>query len=221
VSGLKAVLLDIDGTLMDSNDEHARAWVDALAEFGHTVEYARVRRMIGMGGDKVLPELTGIEEDTDEGTRIKDRRGEIFRERYLPTLKPFPRAADLLRRFGEAGLTLVVATSASKTDMKGLLKQGGLEELMDEKTSSSDADASKPDPDIVQAALKRGGCEPGQALMLGDTPYDIQAAGGAGVRCVALTCGGWSEDELGDAVAVYRDPADLLERFDESPFARG
>lgn len=221
MSGLKAVLLDIDGTLMDSNDEHARAWVDALAEFGHTVEYERVRRMIGMGGDKVLPELTGIEEDTEEGTRIKDRRGEIFRERYLPTLKPFPRAAGLLRRFGDAGLTLVVATSASKTDMKGLLEQGGLESLMDEKTSSSDADASKPDPDIVQAALKRGGCEPGQALMLGDTPYDIEAARKAGVRCVALTCGGWSEEELGDAVAVYRDPADLLERFDESPFARG
>lgn len=221
MSGLKAVLLDIDGTLMDSNDEHARAWVDALAEFGHAVEYERVRRMIGMGGDKVLPELTGIEEDTDEGTRIKDRRGEIFRERYLPSLKPFPHAADLLRRFGEAGLTLVVATSASKTDMKGLLKQGGLEDLMDEKTSSSDADASKPDPDIVQAALKRGGCEPGEALMLGDTPYDILAASRAGVRCVALTCGGWSEDELKDAVAVYRDPADLLARFDESPFARG
>ncbi|MBB4636197.1 HAD-IA family hydrolase [Longimicrobium terrae] len=221
MSGLKAVLLDIDGTLMDSNDEHAHAWVDALAEFGHTVEYGRVRRMIGMGGDKVLPELTGIEEDTDEGTRIKDRRGEIFRERYLPTLKPFPHAADLLRRFGDEGLTLVVATSASKTDMKGLLKQGGLEKLMDEKTSSSDADASKPDPDIVQAALKRGGCEPGEALMLGDTPYDIEAANKAGVRCIALTCGGWREDELKDAVAVYRDPADLLARFDESPFARG
>nr|WP_276510217.1 HAD family hydrolase [Longimicrobium terrae] len=213
--------MDIDGTLMDSNDEHAHAWVDALAEFGHTVEYGRVRRMIGMGGDKVLPELTGIEEDTDEGTRIKDRRGEIFRERYLPTLKPFPHAADLLRRFGDEGLTLVVATSASKTDMKGLLKQGGLEKLMDEKTSSSDADASKPDPDIVQAALKRGGCEPGEALMLGDTPYDIEAANKAGVRCIALTCGGWREDELKDAVAVYRDPADLLARFDESPFARG
>ncbi|HEX8390794.1 MAG TPA: HAD family hydrolase [Longimicrobium sp.] len=221
MSGLKAVLLDVDGTLMDSNDEHARAWVDVCQEFGFSVDYERVRRMIGMGGDKVLPELTGVDEEDEKGKQMKERRGEIFRERYLPTLKPFPRAAELLRRFSDAGLTLVVATSASKTDMQGLLKQGGLESLMDEKTSSSDAEASKPDPDIVEAALKRAGCAPDEALMLGDTPYDIQAANRAGVRCVAVTCGGWSAEELGDAVAVYRDPADLLARFHESPFAAG
>ncbi len=217
----RVVVLDIDGTLIDSNDEHAHAWVDVGREFGHTIDYDRVRRLIGMGGDKVLPELTGIEEDTDEGTRIKERRGEIFRERYLPKLRAFPHARELLERFRDDGYTLVVATSASKEDMDALLKQGGIQDLMEEKASSSDADASKPDPDIVQAALKSADARPAEAIMLGDTPYDVEASGRAGVRCVGLRCGGWNDEELGDAVAVFADPADLLARYDESPFAAG
>lgn len=217
----RAVLLDVDGTLIDSNDAHARAWVDVCREFGHEVEFAHARRLIGMGGDKVLPELTGITEESDEGEAIKERRGEIFREEYLRTLKPFPHARELLERFRAEGLTLVVATSASKEDMGGLLKQAGIADLMDEKTSSSDAEESKPDPDIVEAALESAGVEPDEALMLGDTPYDVEAARRAGVRCVAVRCGGWGDEELGDAVAVYDDPADLLRRYAESPFARG
>lgn len=220
-SEARAVLLDIDGTLIDSNDAHAHAWVDVGREFGHEIGYAHVRRLIGMGGDKVLPEVAGLEEDSDEGQRIKERRGEIFRERYLPSLRAFPRARELLQRFRDEGLTLVVATSASKDDMDALLRQAGIHDLIEEKASSSDAEESKPDPDIVQAALKSGDVEPGQALMLGDTPYDVEAAGRAGVRCVALRCGGWGDAELGDAVAVYDDPADLLARYADSPFARG
>ncbi|HYW13681.1 MAG TPA: HAD hydrolase-like protein [Longimicrobium sp.] len=122
----RVVVLDIDGTLIDSNDEHAHAWVEVGREFGHEIDYDRVRRLIGMGGDKVLPELTGIEEDTDEGKQIKERRGEIFREKYLPTLKAFPRTRQLLERFRDDGYTLVIATSASKEDMDALLEQGGI-----------------------------------------------------------------------------------------------
>jgi HAD superfamily hydrolase (TIGR01509 family) len=217
----KAVLLDIDGTLIDSNDAHAQAWVDVGREFGHEIGYDHVRRLIGMGGDKVLPKVAGLEEDTDEGQRIKERRGEIFRDRYLPTLKAFPQARELLQRFRDDGHTLVVATSASKEDMDALLKQAGIQDLIEEKASSSDAEGSKPDPDIVEAALKSADAEPGEALMLGDTPYDVLASGRAGVRCVALRCGGWGDEDLGDAVAVYDDPADLLARYDDSPFAAG
>jgi HAD superfamily hydrolase (TIGR01509 family) len=217
----KAVLLDIDGTLIDSNDAHARAWVDVGREFGHDIDFGHVRRLIGMGGDKVLPKVAGLEEDTDEGQRIKERRGEIFRDQYLPTLKAFPQARELLQRFRDDGHTLVVATSASKEDMDALLKQAGIQDLIEEKASSSDAEGSKPDPDIVEAALKSADAEPGEALMLGDTPYDVLASGRAGVRCVALRCGGWGDADLGDAVAVYDDPADLLARYDDSPFARG
>jgi HAD superfamily hydrolase (TIGR01509 family) len=215
---LRAAILDIDGTLIDSNDAHAHAWVDVGKEFGYKLDFNEVRRLIGMGGDKVLPILTGLEDGSDEGERMNKRRGEIFREEYLPTLSPFPHARELLERFRADGLALVIATSASKKDMGGLLKKIGVEDLIDEKTSSSDADNSKPDPDIIQAALKKAGVRPSEALMLGDTPYDVEAARKAGVRTVALRCGGWSAEDLGDAAAVYRDPADLLAHYDESPF---
>jgi HAD superfamily hydrolase (TIGR01509 family) len=217
--GEKVALLDVDGTLIDSNDQHAQAWVDVGREFGIEIDYGQVRRMIGMGGDKVLPAVAGLREDDPRGKEIAERRGEIFRERYLPTLRPFPQARELLERLRDEGWTLVVATSANKQDMDGLLKQAGIRDLIEEKTSSSDAEESKPDPDIVQAALKAAGATPEQAVMLGDTPYDVEASGRAGVRCVALRCGGWGDAELGDAVAVYDDPADLLRRYQESPYA--
>lgn len=217
----KAVLLDVDGTLIDSNDAHARAWVDVGREFGFDIGFAHVRRLIGMGGDKVLPAVTGLQEDDPLGRRIRDRRGEIFRGAYLPELKPFPRARELLERMRDDGWTLAVATSASSEDMDALLRQAGIRDLIEEKASSGDADESKPDPDIVQAALREAGARPEEAIMLGDTPYDVEASGRAGVRCVALRCGGWGDADLRGAVAVYDDPADLLARYAESPFARG
>jgi HAD superfamily hydrolase (TIGR01509 family) len=220
VSGIKAVILDVDGTLIDSNDAHAAAWVDACREFGFEVDFDHVRRLIGKGGDKVLPELTGLEEDSEQGERITERRGEVFRERYLHTLKPFPQARELLERMKGDGLMLVVASSASKDDLGKLLDQAGVHDLIEEKTSSSDAEESKPDPDIVQAALKSADAQPDEAVMLGDTPYDVESAGRAGVACVAVRCGGWNDEDLADAVAIYDDPADLLRSYDRSPFAR-
>lgn len=216
---LKAVILDVDGTLIDSNDAHARAWVEACGAFGHAVEFGAVRRLIGMGGDKVLPRLTGLSEDDEQGRRLKERRGAIFRERYLPELKPFPQARALLQRFRDQGLTLAVATSSSKKDLRPLLDQAGVADLIDERTDADDAEESKPDPDIVQAALRRAEAAPGDAIMLGDTPYDVEASGRAGVRCVALRCGGWDDASLRGAIALYDDPAHLLSRYDQSPFA--
>ncbi|HEU4559490.1 MAG TPA: HAD family hydrolase [Longimicrobium sp.] len=215
----RAVILDVDGTLIDTNDAHAHAWVDVCHEFGHEVAFGKVRRMIGMGGDRVLPSLTGLEEESETGEKMKERRGEIFRERYLPSCQPFPRARELLERFRDDGMQLVVATSASKDDMAALLKAADVADLIQAKTSSSDADNSKPAPDIVEAALENAGCGPDEAVMLGDTPYDVQASGRAGVRCVALRCGGWDDDALSDAVAIYQDPADLLAHYERSPFA--
>lgn len=215
----RAVLLDVDGTLIDTNDAHAHAWVDACREFGHEVAFGHVRRMIGMGGDRVLPSLTGLSDESEAGEQIKARRGEIFQERYLPSCQPFPQAREMLERFAADGMWLVVATSASKDDMAALLKAADIADLVDAKTSSSDAEKSKPAPDIVEAALGNGGCEAHEAVMLGDTPYDVEAAGRAGVRCVALRCGGWDDEALKDAVAIYQDPADLLAHYDTSPFA--
>jgi HAD superfamily hydrolase (TIGR01509 family) len=221
VSASRAAVLDVDGTLVDSNDAHARAWVETGEELGHPIAFAEVRRMIGMGGDRVLPALTGLREDTPEGRRVVERRGEIFRERHLPGVRPFPGVRALLERMGRDGWRLVVASSASGEDLEALLAAAGVEDLVEERTSSSDADASKPAPDILEAALRSAGVEPGEALMLGDTPYDVEASLRAGVAIVALRCGGWDGEALRGAVAVYDDPADLLLRYDGSPFAAG
>jgi HAD superfamily hydrolase (TIGR01509 family) len=215
------VLLDVDGTLVDSNDAHARAWVEALAEAGVAVEFATVRRLIGKGGDKLLPEVSGIDAESPKGKAISKRRGEIFRKQYLPGLKPFPGAKELLARMKKAGLDLAVASSAKKDELKGLLKVCGADEFIAASTSSDDAENSKPDPDIVHAALGRLGQPPGKVILLGDTPYDVEASRRAGIRVVALRCGGWGDVDLTGAVRIYDDPADLLARFEESPFAGG
>lgn len=218
---VRAAVLDIDGTLIDSNDAHAQAWVDVGKEMGYDIDFDHVRGLIGKGGDKVLPEITGLEDESDEAEKVKKRRGEIFQQRYLPSLKPFPQARELLERFQAEGLTLVVATSASKDDMGKLLEKAGVKDLIEEKTSQSDVEASKPDPDVIEAAVEKAGCKPAEAVMLGDTPYDVEASRRAGVPCVALRCGGWGDEDLRDAVAIYDDPADLLANYDRSPFANG
>jgi HAD superfamily hydrolase (TIGR01509 family) len=213
------VLLDVDGTLIDSNDAHARAWVDVAREFGYETPYPTLRAMIGMGGDKLIPKAFGIPHDGARGKAMSTRRSEIFRERYLATIRPFPKARELLLRMRASGCTLVVATSATKDEMKDLLKVAGVADLLEETTSSSDAESSKPDPDIVVAALEKADADPEDAIMLGDTPYDVAAAQGAGVAIVALRCGGWSAEELAGAIASYADPAELLREYDRSPFA--
>jgi phosphoglycolate phosphatase-like HAD superfamily hydrolase len=216
----RAVILDVDGTLVDSNDAHAHAWVAAFAEAGVTVDYEHVRRSIGMGGDRLMPATSGIEEDTPLGQQISKRRGEIFRDTYLPALRAFPSARLLLQQFQTDGYTLSVASSAAEEELQPLLERAGVADLIPHRTSSDDADSSKPAPDIVEAALREAGCDPSDAIMLGDTPYDVKAATRAGVTIVALECGGWSREELAGAAAVYQDPTELLANYDASPFAR-
>jgi HAD superfamily hydrolase (TIGR01509 family) len=217
----KAVLFDVDGTLVDSNDAHAHAWVEAFAEFGHHVEFERVRPLIGMGADKLMPQLTGIYLWSSDGKALGERRREIFKSRYLPELKPTRGAHRLLEWLRDENLTLLVATSASADEVEGLLRIANGTKLFDAASTKDDAARSKPDPDIVEAALARGGCDPIDAIMIGDTPYDIEAAQRAGVGMIALRCGGWWDDgALGGAVAIYDDPEDLLQQFELSPFKR-
>lgn len=216
---LKGVLLDVDGTLVDSNDAHAHAWVRALAENGITVPFEKVRPLIGKGGDKLLPEAAGIEADSPKGKAISKRRGEIFQKDFLPTLCPFPGAKDLLERMKQVGLNLGVASSAKQDELNGLLRICAADELVEASTSSDDADSSKPDPDIIHAALERIGLPAAEVILLGDTPYDVQAGKRAGVAVVALRCGGWDDRDLTGSVAIYDSPADLLGRFEESPFS--
>lgn len=213
---VKAVLFDVDGTLVDSNDAHAHAWVASFAEHGIAVEFARVRRCIGMGGDKLMPAVSGVEEDSDAGADIASRRGEIFAERFLPHLKPFRDADRLVAELKARGLTMVTASSAKHDELRPLLEIAGVEGLMDANTSGDDAEHSKPDPDIVRAALKRAHATPRDAVMIGDTPYDVEAALAAGVPIVAFRCGGWMHDDLKGAAAIYDGPWDLLSKLENS-----
>jgi HAD superfamily hydrolase (TIGR01509 family) len=210
----RCILLDVDGTLIDSNDAHASAWVDAFGEFGQRVKFDEVRRRIGMGGDKLMPEVSGITEDSAQGQGISSRRRQIFLSTYLPRLKPFPHVRELLSRLRNDGLRLVVATSAKRDELDPLLRQAGVDDLIWRETSSDDADESKPDPDIVKAALVRGRCSPGEAVMIGDTPYDVAASTAAGVRIVCVRCGGWDLPELSGAATVFDDPADMLAQYE-------
>lgn len=216
---IRGVLLDIDGTLVTSNRAHAEAFSDVFRAAGFDISADQVEPLIGMGGDKLLPELTGLEAEQGKGKEIAEAKKKRFEEHYLHELRPTRGARQLVERLQAAGLRIVVATSAGADEVTGLLKQAGVDDLLEEKTSSSDAENSKPDPDILEAALAKGELRAGEAVMIGDTPYDVGAAGRAGVACIALRTGGWSDDALRGAIAIYDDPADLVAHFDELPFA--
>ena len=216
---VRGVILDVDGTLVNSNDAHARAWIEALAEHSYDVPFETVRPLIGMGGDKLMPEVVGVDGESEEGQAIDARRGDIFRTQYLPHLQAFPRVRELLAHMSARGLKLVVASSSKKETLEPLLELAGATDLIESKTSTDDADASKPSPDIVGAALERLNLPKENVVMIGDTPYDVEAAGRAGVALIGLRCGGWDDAGLEGAIAIYDDPADLLAHYDASPLA--
>lgn len=219
---IHGVIFDVDGTLVDSNDAHAHAWVEALARYGHDVPFDKVRPLIGMGGDKVLPEVAAIQKKSPEGEQISAYRKERFLSLYLPKLHPFPLADMLVRHLSERGLRLVVASSSEQDELTGLLHVIGphIEDYFQQETSSKDVKHSKPDPDVMEVALQRMGCAPNEVLMIGDTAYDIESAAKVGIKTIAFRCGGWSDYDLRGAIAIYNGPADLLAHFAESPFVK-
>ncbi len=213
----KGVLLDVDGTLLDSNDAHALAWVDALEEQGLTVPFEKIRPLIGKGGDKLLAEVAKIDLESPEGEALSKRRRAIFESVYLERLLPFAGTRALLERLRTMGLRLVVATSASGDELTGLLRQAGVIDLIDAEATSSDAERSKPDPDIIHAAIARAKLPPRELVMLGDTPYDVEASRKAGVRVIAFRSGGgWSDADLEGASAIYDGPGELLAELEDS-----
>jgi HAD superfamily hydrolase (TIGR01509 family) len=217
---LRGALLDVDGTILDSNDAHAASWAEVFAEFGYAIYLEHVRPLVGMGGDKLLPILTGLDHESPKGKRLTERKKALFEQKHLPHLKPTRGARQLLEHMVAEGLTLVIATSAGDHEMRALLRQAGVADLIDDTTSSADVESSKPDPDVIGAALEKGRLRPDETVMIGDTPYDIAAAVKAGVPTIALRCGGWWDDlALGGAVAIYDDPADLLANYDDSPLS--
>lgn len=219
---VRGVIFDVDGTLIDSNMANARAWVEAMHEQGYDVSVDKVGPLIGMGGDKVLPEVLGIEKDSEQGKKISQRRKAILKDRYMPDLKAFPGALELLQHLHDLGLKLVVATSADQDEADRLLKIVGpnVPDLFAHEVTSKQAKQSKPNPEVMEVALQQMGFPPDNVMMIGDTVYDIEAAAKVSVHAIAFRSGGWKDSDLRQAVAIYDGPADLLAHYNESPLAR-
>jgi HAD superfamily hydrolase (TIGR01509 family) len=219
---LKAVLCDLDGTLLDSNAFHAEAWQRSLAEFGYPATFEDIVKQIGKGGEYLLAHFVPEDKLHSIEKEINTFRKNLFHREYVDRIVPFADARRLLERMRQQGLRIAVATSSAKDDLevfKTILK---IHDLVEEDTTADDADKPKPEPDIFQAALAMLKLQPSEAIALGDTPWDIEAAGKAGVDTVAVQSGGWTRADLekAGAVAVYVDVADLLRNFDASPLCR-
>ena len=212
----RAVIFDIDGTLLDSVDLHAKAWIDAFSDFGHRVAFQDVRRQIGKGGDQLMPEFLSRSEIAAHGKALEAHRGHVLKELYLPLMKPFPDVRALLERVRSAGAKVALASSAKQDELRVYKQILNIGDLTDVETCADDADRSKPSPDLLHAVVQRlESLTPDQLIAIGDTPYDAQAAGSAGIATIGVRCGGWAEDDLWRAgcIEVYDGPTDLLARF--------
>ena len=219
---IKAVLFDVDGTLIDSVDLHARAWQEALAHFGYDVAFEAVRSQIGKGGDQLMPVFVPKDDLERRGQELETYRGDLFKRKYLPQVRPFPKVRDLFERLRADGKAIVLASSGKAEEVKRYMDIARIADLIDASTSSDEVERSKPYGDIFAAALgKAAPARAEEATVIGDTPYDAQAAGKVGLRTIGVLCGGFPEAGLRAAgcSAIFRDPADLLARYEHSPLA--
>ncbi len=219
---IKAILFDIDGTLIDSNDMHVMAWEEAFAGIGRTFERSIIHGQIGKGADMLIPTLLP-QLDEDAQKALAEDQGRIFKERYLQKARPFPQAHQLLAHVHQQGQKIVLATSSSQEQLEHYLDLLDARELVTATTSSGDVQNTKPAPDIFSTALsKLPGLEPADVLAFGDTPYDVEAAAKCGVKTVAVRSGGFPDDVLrkAGAVAIYDDVSAILADYDISPLGK-
>ena len=213
-----AFIFDIDGTLVDSNEFHVDSWDSAFRRFGKEFPRERLRAQIGKGSDQYLPEFLTPDEIDRFGKELDDYRSDLFRKEYLPKVRPFSKVRELFHRIRDDNKRIVLASSGKKADTKYYIHLLNVDKLIDGYVSGDDADQSKPAPDIFAASLKKlGGISPNDAVTVGDTRFDIEAARKAGMKTIAFLCGGTSGPVLREAgaVAIYRDPASLLAHYDE------
>ncbi|HJS85902.1 MAG TPA: HAD family hydrolase [Acetobacteraceae bacterium] len=218
----KAVIFDVDGTLVDTVDFHAQAWQEAFRDFGHDIAYEDIRGQIGKGGDQLMPVFLDKQQLEQKGAALEDHRGNLLREKYLPRVAGFPRVRELFERLRRDGKRIALASSAKEEELEVYKKAARIDDLIQTETSSDDAESSKPRPDIFEAAMQRlGAMAREDVVVVGDTPYDAEAAGKAGLRTIGVLCGGFPERHLKEAgcIAIYKDPADLLAQYDRSPLA--
>lgn len=220
---IKAAIFDVDGTLVDSVDVHARSWVETFAEFGHAVDYGKMRHQIGKGGDQLMREFLTEKEIEKFGEQIEEARKNRFQREYLPEVKGFPLTRELFRHIAADGKKIALASSANGEELEAYKKKADIADLVDTETSKDDVEKSKPHPDIFDAALsKLHSVERNEVIVIGDTPWDAIAARRAGMKMIGVLCGGFPAGELrsNGCIAIYKDPADLLRRYAESPLSQ-
>ena len=219
---IRAAIFDLDGTLVDSNELHVQAWQETFRHFGKEIPLKELRRQIGKGGDQYLPEFLTEREMREFGKQADEFRGEIFKKKYLARVRPFPRVRELFERLRSERKKIALASSGKADEVAHYRKLLEVDDLVDSQTTMDEVAHSKPKADVFIAALRTLGNLPAEeAIAIGDTPYDVEAAKKINLRTIALLCGGFPEAELRaeGAVAIFRDPADLLERYYQSPLA--
>jgi HAD superfamily hydrolase (TIGR01509 family) len=214
---LRAAVFDVDGTLVDTVDLHARAWQDAFRKWGKDVEFIEVRSQIGKGGDQILPMFFAPDEVKRFGAKMSEWRGEHFKSVYLPQAKPFPKTRELFSVLRDRGVKLALASSAKEDELESYKKLANIADLIDAETNADEVERTKPHPDIFAMAMEKLGVQPKHAIAVGDSPFDAQSAGKIGLLTVGMLCGGFPEELLraAGAVEIYRDPEDLLGHVDE------
>jgi HAD superfamily hydrolase (TIGR01549 family) len=216
---IKAVIFDIDGTLVDSVDLHAQAWKEAFKHYGKDIPFQQIRHQIGKGGDQLMPVFFSREELDEFGEEMQAYRSALFKRDFLPRVRSFPKVRELFERIRADNKRIALASSATEEELAAYKKVARIEDLVEEEASADDAEKSKPHPDIFQAAIAQlGDISIDEAIVVGDTPYDAEAAGKLRLRTLGVLSGGFPEKDLRAAgcVDIYDDPADLLARYDET-----
>ena len=218
---IRAVIFDLDGTLVDSNDLHVQAWEESFRHFGKEFAPAELRAQIGKGGDQYLPEFLSERELREIGPELEKFRGDLFTKKYLGQVRPFPKVRELFEKIRQDGKRIALASSGNGNEVAHYVKLLGIGELIEARSTKTDVKHSKPHPDVFTSILHQLQASGEEAFAVGDTPYDVQAAKKIGLRTIAVRCGGFPEDELrgAGAIALFRDPADLLENYLRSPLA--
>ncbi|HCF29867.1 MAG TPA: HAD family hydrolase [Cyanobacteria bacterium UBA11049] len=224
---MEAVIFDIDGTLVDSVDFHAQSWQKTFQHFGHQIPYDQIRAQIGKGSDKLMPVFFSLEQlneldgqSATLGERMRDYRRELYKREYHPQIKAFPQVRELFLRIKADGKRVALASSATSDDLAVYKQIMNVEELVDAATTTTEVESSKPEPDVFLATLdKLGGIAPNNVIVVGDTPYDAEAASKANLRTIGVLSGGFSEENLRQAgcIAIYQNIALLLAHYDSSP----
>ena len=219
---MKAVIFDIDGTLIDSVDLHAKAWQDAFAHFHVTVTFLEVRNQIGKGGDELMPTFLSKEQIGKFGDDLKEWRGEHFKKTYMQSIRPFHDSNALLKRVKQSGKLIAAGSSANQDELDYYLKILDAKKLFDVTTSADDAQKAKPHPDIFEVALKRLNSSFDDTIVVGDSPYDAEAAAKIGLPTIGFLSGGFPEEWLTNAgaIKIYDGPTGLLRDYGSSPIEK-